>query len=242
MQRPPLDAGKKCWDSWKAFHWAFTYAGSATESGGYGYTPIVAFETGEVVYTHQAPGPDMRIKVHQFNFTIFGTNDASAPDLVVPDGEPEVLKRVWLEDNGQQYLLWDHDTNHVVRLGSLLEDHRVPQWLRKRANAYFTGEGAPPVGAPVVVSRPGRGVLTKDELAHIDGMKASCDMAMAMTTPLAWDQAEGRASGKGKNVPVDLTRLLEAGEVLALTNNEKIRLAAAGVGRARTEHQYLLAV
>ena len=223
---PDLNRKDVQWDMWKAFHWTSH--------------PVTVFDTQELVYTHGAPDPDYRRRYSDYRFSVLGTTDNALPTLYLPDtDDQDPVPKAWLNEHGMQYLLIDEETKRAVALGDLSKNHLVPQRLRARAKAYFAGPGSPPIGAPIRVSRPLAKVFDKDELELIDSLKAACDMQFSMTTSPTWDKKDGYYPDA---VGLDPKRLLAAGSVSALTNNEQYKLFHRGVSRARQNCDYLLAL
>jgi len=154
------------WDQYKAFHML----------AGRNYSePIVQFDTGEVVIRSIYLRPDKRGHFDDMNITLFSPRDTwlringMHDKLRDPDGNKVYIAQ--LIRGYAPLLLWDRDTNRIVRCGWLSKNEAVPSRMRS-FNAYFPGEGRAPIGDDIEIVTPRK--LTPEEKEHTDTLIAAC--------------------------------------------------------------------
>jgi hypothetical protein len=243
----PLEA--RDWDFYQAFH---TFCGFAADgfrrkgSWGVNPTPLVLFDTGELICTDAAPDPSKRGEYRSVGISLTTTKDER---LWLPDGSP--VTRAWLDDAGMQYLLVDRETKRAVRLdgtwrrapgknyygkeeaGSPVTTG-IPLRFQYNCRAYIPGPGLPPVShEKLKVSIPiQKAGYTSDELEHIHMIVATGQAAMTLTD----HEAVHRNASVGANPDVLLrcTTWQDCPEALLPA------LAQYGAGRVVREYDYLL--
>lgn len=169
MILPPFASEtRRLWDYYEQFH---THVADG----------FVQFESGELIYTRAFPDPDDRRVYAKLGVQIVSTTDASLPKLLTPEGQP--IPKSWLNRQGMQYLAVDLDLKCAVRLTRSKTDNeaskKVPYFLEGHFNAYWSGPGRMPIGANITTQEPR--VLSADDKAHMDSIKAQCEAWMAMT-------------------------------------------------------------
>lgn len=179
MKVPAFDHSKSSWDRYRAFHIAHGW-------------DLVQFDTGEVIITNAFPRPDLRGRNrHGFSMLqsrsdlcrAWGGKDIRGTVLKDPvSGEAIPNSWLTLPSGSGQYLLLDHETRRVVRLGAINYNDKpgdhwtarkgVPQRFWREAAAYYPGDDMPPVGDDVTIMRSVP--LTSDERAHLRELLSSC--------------------------------------------------------------------
>lgn len=181
------------WDYYQAFH---TFCGfGEDEFKRAGVSPLVLFDTGELIVTAAQPNPNERGNYHSVGVSLTHTKERR---LWLPDGSPVV--RAWLDDGGMQYLLHDWESKRAVRLdgprrtaaykdyygrekaGSPLTPG-IPMRFQYECRAYIPGPGLPPIShEKIKVSIPTQKAgYTCDELEHIQMIVATGQAAMKLT-------------------------------------------------------------
>lgn len=181
------------WDQYKAFHML----------AGRNYSePIVQFDTGEVVIRSIHLRPDKRGRFDDMNIALFSPRDTwlriseIRDKLRDPDGNRVYLTQ--LIRGHAPLLLWDRDTNRIVRCGWLTKNEAVPSRMRS-FNAYFPGEGRAPIGADIEIVTPRK--LTPEEKEHTDTLIAACKAWFELSEE--GKQACGRFGVPRVSMPLD---------------------------------------
>jgi hypothetical protein len=125
MKLPEWDDQFVRWDRYKQFHMGLDQRLCATEN--YCWPPFIIFDDGEVICTISQLKPDLRRVYPELNVELAISGEQA---LYLPDGTQ--VPKAWLNENGQQYLIIDHDTHQVKQLLS----GNVP-----RGTARFTNKG-----------------------------------------------------------------------------------------------------
>lgn len=251
MKLPPWDHARQQWDRYRAFHIEL--------SGRYLQTcwatpHIVMFDTGELIIERGFTRPRWRHEYSELGITIVATNDKGCPRFTTPEGEP--VAKAWLNVDGQQYLLIDHDTKHVVQLEWTTNEYwfqQLPErWIDRHQSkayakvaAYFAGPGRPPVGRPIALRLPVR-LLSKAEREHIDTITTTALAAIALSNHPAnqatipannGNYSYNRAMVQRQPTPQDLLAVSRWDEL----DEETLRgLKFKGVARQKKEVPYLL--
>lgn len=160
MKLPDFDRSKQWWDDHKAFHIDHQHN-------------ITQFDTGEVIYTTEAPLVGTRDHTYNEVATILTTVEGPSRKLTDPiTGKDVPNSWLTLPSGDGQFLLLDYGTGRAVRLqkyrnaSSWHVREGIPaRFHNHRCCAYFPGNGMPPMGAPVELSMTVP--LTKDERAHV---------------------------------------------------------------------------
>ena len=239
----PLDA--RSWDQYQAFH---TFCGFGAQDfktrshWGGPPSPLVLFDTGEVICIQSSPNPNQRGVYSSIGVRLTHTKETS---LWTPDGSP--ITRAWLDDGGMQYLLVDLDTKHAVRLdgkrrSSPRVDHTgspltqgIPVRFQYNCHAYIPGPGLPPIAHEKVrVSIPlERAGYTKGETEHIHMIVATGQAAMKLTDHAAVHCNDGK-TGVNPDTLLKCQTWQDVPEALLPA------LAKHGAGRVVREYDYLL--
>ena len=223
-----FDRTKVFWDDYCRFHTNLEYANG-----------FIVFETGEAICTRCFDNdPDRRTLYNKWHVQIVGTNDTNCPKFTDLDGKP--IAKTWLDNNGQQILLIDHDHGIAVALGQRggLDPRFVQPWqanvpesLRGRAYAYWPGPNSPPLGGRIVVNQSRR--LTPEQRAHCEGLLAECKAWDVMSEqPLrvghhnkgmyAW------VPGEETRKPLSFDRMMAVENYLVLSIDERLDLSRHG--------------
>jgi hypothetical protein len=187
------------WDYYKAFHAFCMFDGFRAQRDQYGGppSPIVLFDTGELICTQASPSPNQRGSYHSIGVSLTTSKNEM---LYLPDGRPVV--HAWLDDGGMQYLLHDWESKRVVRLdgkhrrapgapnfygnkaeaGSPLTPG-IPMRFQYMCRAYIPGPGLPPIAhEKIKLTIPtAKAGFTKDELEHIQMIVHTGQAAMKLT-------------------------------------------------------------
>jgi hypothetical protein len=154
-------------------------------------SPLVLFDTGELICTEYTPNPEARGEYSEVGVTITTSENTY---LRIPDGD--AVPRAWLDDNGMQYLLHDHSTNHVVRLDGprrhrnskgMHFTHGIPLRFQYNCTAYIGGAGLAPIAhEKIKLSIPlNKAGYTTDQLEHIQMIVNTGQAAMRLTDHVA---------------------------------------------------------
>jgi hypothetical protein len=199
----------RSWDTYKAFHAACSYS-ELRPTSSYGNTPLILFDTGELICTyvnHNARG-----SYHSVGVTLGLATDRQ---IYLPDGT--LCAKAWLDDGGQQQVLVDEETGHVVSVdarrsaphnyqgketpGSPITPG-IPLRFQYNSTAYIPGPGLPPIGhEPITVKRPlAKAGYTKDEIEHIQMIVHTGQAAMKLTDHSALNQRHVGTRGADPDV------------------------------------------
>lgn len=183
------------WDLYQAFHTFCMTNGFKGRNSVYGgpLSPLVLFDTGELICTSTTPGPHERGGYHPVGVSLTTTKNI---DLFMPDGKPII--RAWLDDDGMQYLLHDWSSNRVVRLDGMCRfaagsrgrteiisplTSGIPVRFQFNCRAYIPGPGLPPVShekikLTIPIAKAG---FSPDEIDHINMIIHTGQAAMKLT-------------------------------------------------------------
>lgn len=251
MKLPDLLESERSWDRYKAFHWGISIADTVTStSNNYTSHPFIAFDTKELIFAHHSAGPEARRTYPSLNVQVVGTIDAKLPALALPDDLMTTIPRAWLTDGGSQDLLIDFDTRYVVAINGDLTGSHIPVRLRSSARVYFPGPGEPPVGAPVMVSRPLNKALTKEQLEHVSTLNDALQMEIALTgnkptippLPGTTNWSETNAHRAKWNARPDYDALLDVRVSADLKPIQRYQLFKHGISRHIARVPYLVLV
>lgn len=160
MRFPEWEQDKVRWDRYKEFHIGIGVCGF--EATDWRYPPFVLFRKRQRVECMRSrPAPFERVEYPLLGVSLVATEDSWCPQLYFADGEP--VRKAWLNDNGQQYLLIDHDSHRAVRLGPV----------------KFKNPGAPPVGVSIAIRKPFRS-LPKEARQYVDDFVCAAKAAMTL--------------------------------------------------------------
>lgn len=234
MKKPEFPRERWSYDTYKAFH--------------INQVPIIFFDTGELICTTMAPCVGDRHHYFDFNVELCTTKDCGT--LWTPEGIE--VKAAWLDDNGQQYLMVDHDEHVAVRLdggqrryrnpngqmyGSGGEVQRmpgVPDRFQCNAYGYIGGPGCKPVGnGKIAVRFPHKVSLTVDEREHVTMLVNTFRAAMKLTD-------DPCVKPQWRCNPIDLDVALKCQTWQDVPEALKADLFHGGVARRKSEYDYLL--
>jgi hypothetical protein len=223
----------RSWDRYNAFHCA-VHMNAFHRTSSYQASPIILFDTGELIVTTSCPSPWMRGHYPLVGISLTTSKDVK---LYLPDGTPCTM--AWLDDYGMQYLLVDHETKQAVRFSTYRYDGKkltpgIPTRFQMSATAYIPGPGMAPVSpAKVKVSRPlNKAGFDAHELEHIRMIVATGQAAMKLA-----DHPAVQAQVK-KSADPDV--LLKCKTWLDVPNSMLPALAGGGCTRRTQLFDYLL--
>lgn len=180
MRLPDWSDKKQRWDKYRQFHIGVTPVSLTSTTVPYAEPPFVMFDSGEVIATSGAPNPNVRCAYPMLGVTLVATGDAKCPALTTADGAK--VPKAWLNDNGQQYLLIDHDTGRAVRTDAYYNASPLVSadcYWAKAAAAYFAGPGQPPIGRKVALRQPLK-LLPKETRQQLVEFECATRAAMMM--------------------------------------------------------------
>jgi hypothetical protein len=237
------------WDRYKAFFTICLADGFNPANPWTTESPIILFDTGEVICTASDPGPDVRYNYRSIGVTLTTTKEQR---LFFPDADDDAqIPLAWLDDAGMQYLLVDHETRHVVRLNGPYRHQPqnpdrferppapvtagIPHRFQYNCRAYIPGPGLPPVShVPLKVSIPiAKAGYTSDEIEHVQMIVNTGRAAMKLTDHEALHRNPGT---KGVNPDT----LLECKTWQDVPEALLPALAQHGAGRVERSYPYLL--
>ena len=233
MEKIDFDMNIASWDRYRAFYTVINGLGLKQPSP-YSQAPVILFDTGEVIVTNGQPQiPSRRMYLGRLELT---TTTELNQNLYLPDGTK--IPKAWLDDNGMQYLLLDHEQRLAVRLdgvwlaykGSDCEKQSeilrpgFPRRFQTGAFAYIPGPYMPPIGAGKIRVNPTIAhVSTKEEREKVRTF-VDCFMAQMKLT----DDDCIRLAGP---TPVPFDDVLDWETPNDVPLNLKSRLFHSGVGR-----------
>lgn len=173
----PFPHDTALFDAYRAKH-------TLIKGNSYYRSPLVLFDTGELICTEYTPNPEARGTYSEVGVTLTTSENIY---LRIPDGD--AVPRAWLDDNGMQYLLHDHSTNHVVRLDGRQPSltHGIPLRFQYNCAAYIGGAGLAPIAhKKIKLSIPlNKAGYTTDQLEHIQMIVNTGKAAMRLTDHVA---------------------------------------------------------
>lgn len=210
------------WDDFRAFH--------------HRWGSFVQFQTGEVVFVDNEPGPDKRHSYSAMNVTVTASGDDNFPAVYHPEtGKP--IPKTHLNRGGQQWFVIDHDHKIMVRLARLGTGRNnsrireltqpIPEHLRYAAAAYWPGPDSPPIGGETIIEPPLP--LTKEQRQAVEDLKDAVT-AWAELKGLTYSPWRVKVEGRDVQVsgPVRIANLL--GKSAAdLTISERVNLWVQGI-------------
>ena len=196
MQLPDFEHSMAWWDKFRAFHRCFGMRNTWTIDG-----PIVHFDTGEAMVTRSKWDPDDRKTYNDLRIQVLGTNDDTLRKFFLVEDLERPVPKSWVTREGTQTLWLDLDHEMAVALDAPMTAdtmERVPLRLRPHAKVYYTGEDQPPIGGPIIVSRPK--THPKGLLEHVKGIESACTVWKCHNPKfMLWDNTSGTKGWSSAN-------------------------------------------
>lgn len=243
MRVPKLDTQYVRWDRYRMFHVGVNMRGQ-TNTDYWIWPEFIVFDDGQVMCAFSEPKPEQRGFYSALNVSLVAANDDACPEMFLPDGTE--VKKAWLKEGGQKYMLIDHDSKRVVQLksratGDPLET-QLPDQARRAATAWFAGDGALPVGAPVQVAPPDKISMTREEREHVDTLICAfrAEVSMVGEEHPAQQKPRHYWTPSGHASPIDPQKLLDVESASMLSVEDQRNLWYRGISRRIKPYPYLL--
>jgi hypothetical protein len=235
MIRPsPWPAEHQSWDQYRAFHIAAGRGGFGRLAS-YHPSPLVLFDTGELILTKRQPDPNERGEYRCVGVELTRSDEMGG--YWTPTGLQ--VKKAWFHTS--QWALVDEQTGRAVRVdrpvhggpgGSIIKRPNVPERF-KTAQAYIGGPGCHPVGSSSFEIRPTVRDMHPAAQEHAKRIEQTFRAAMILTEdPITSDTTTGQA------LPFERVMALKGWE--ELDDFERRRLWRNGIDRPKLEFDYLL--
>jgi hypothetical protein len=180
MKLPDWNKQYVRWDQYEAFHMGLDGKRGLTQTGAWMYPTFVIFDDGQLWCRLSHPDPHDRHDYPELNVTLVSSNDKACPTLFTPDGEQ--VKKAWLNDDGMQCMLIDHDSGRAVRLAGHSDKIATTLPIEKPEaciGAWFASDKELPVGAPIALRRPFKSLSVEDQ-KQLDDFTCATRAAMQM--------------------------------------------------------------